>query len=218
MKKSEIENEIIGVQPIILPGNGQKFRVKFKNADSHMRFCRKKMKEPRKDPLQEEQQTFHNLPMEVDIEQVKIEIRHWGKIKNCRMTNYLGAGDYLEGMFGVISVAVVLTEDIPEFGYIGPWLCKFSYAGQPITCHSCFRIGHVAKFCHEKQPFINKEFRIDGKKVVHANEVRISCETNEENRKSGNNEGTRKKIDKEGNGEEKEKRQMKYAISRRRSH
>ena len=148
---------------------------------------------------------IHNLPMEVDIEQVKIEIRHWGKIKNCRMTNYLGAGDYLEGMFGVISVAVVLTEDIPEFGYIGPWLCKFSYAGQPITCHSCFRIGHVAKFCHEKQPFINKEFRIDGKKVVHANEVRISCETNEENRKSGNNEGTRKKIDKEGNGEEKGK-------------
>ena len=42
LKKSEIENEIIGVQPIILPGNGQKFRVKFKNADSHMRFCRKK--------------------------------------------------------------------------------------------------------------------------------------------------------------------------------
>ena len=92
------------------------------------------------------------VPVEVSTDSIRHALSAYGQVLECQRQVH---PEFQDIESGVRIVRVKLTTQIPEVIRILNFPCKIYYRGQPKSCRSCKRTGHLAKDC----PFKDKCFR-----------------------------------------------------------
>lgn len=92
------------------------------------------------------------VPVEVSTDSIRHALSAYGQVLECQRQVH---PDFQDIESGVRMVRVKLATQIPEVIRILNFPCKIYYRGQPKSCRSCKRTGHLARDC----PFKDKCFR-----------------------------------------------------------